>query len=390
MSDEPSATAARSAPRPGDAEALYENAPCGYLTATPTGLITRVNQTFLDLTGYRRDELVGLRTFASLLSGGGRIYHETHYSPMLQMHGSVHEIALDIVTADGRRLPVLVNSVMDAGAILTAVFDATARREYERELVRARERAEDAVTRARSLAQALQQTLIPPALPDVPGLDLAAAYRPAGDGTEVGGDFYDVFQVGSEDWFVVIGDVCGKGVQAAIVTSLARHTIRAASIATAQPSDALDILNEVLLRSAESRFITAALLRLRRLGDRGWEVAFSTGGHPLPIRLPVDGEPDELGEPGALVGVFDDPRYSTSTTVLGPGESLLLFTDGVTEARGTAEFFGQRRLLDSARRHLGTAASLVDGVLADVLAHQDGWPRDDIAIVAIRTPAAAG
>lgn len=387
MSDEPQPAVSRIAPRPGDADALYEHAPCGYLTATPEGLITRANQTFLDLTGYRRDELVGVRTFASLLSGGGRIYHETHYAPMLQMHGSVHEIALDIVTSDGRRLPVLVNSVADSGAILTAVFDATARRGYERELLRARKRAEEAVARARGLAQVLQQTLIPPALPDVPGLDLAAAYRPAGDGTEVGGDFYDVFQVGPEDWVVVIGDVCGKGIQAAIVTSLARHTIRAASIATVRPSDALDVLNEILLRSAEPRFVTAALLRLHRRGDREWEVAFSTGGHPLPIRLPVDGEPGELGEPGALVGVFEDPRYSTSTTMLAPGESLLMFTDGITEARGAADFFGQSRLLGSARSHLGTAASLVDGVLADVLTHQDGWPRDDIAIVAIRNPA---
>jgi sigma-B regulation protein RsbU (phosphoserine phosphatase) len=386
VSDEAQSGAGHIAPRPDDAEALYEHAPCGYLTATPSGLITRANQTFLDLTGYRRDELVGRRTFASLLSGGGRIYHETHYAPMLQMHGSVHEIALDIVAADGRRLPVLVNSVVDSGAILTAVFDATARREYERELLRARERAEDAVARARSLAQALQQTLIPPALPDVAGLDLAAAYRPAGDGTEVGGDFYDVFQVGPEEWVVVIGDVCGKGIQAAIVTSLARHTVRAASIATSLPSDALDVLNEILLQSGESRFITVALLRLRRHGDRGWEVAFSTGGHALPIRLPVDGKLDELGEPGALVGVFEDPGYATSTTVLAPGESLLLFTDGVTEARGAQDFFGQRRMLDSARRHLGTAASLVDGVLADVLGHQDGWARDDIAIVAIRVP----
>ncbi|MCU1689643.1 MAG: rsbP 3, partial [Jatrophihabitantaceae bacterium] len=330
-------------PGPDDAEALYDRAPCGYLALTASGLITRVNQTFLDLTGYRREDLVGVRTFASLLSGGGRIYHETHYAPMLHMHGSVREIAFDLVRADGDRVPVLVNSVAESGAILTAVFDATARRQYERELLLARERAEQAKDRADALAQALQRTLIPPEPPRVPGLDIAAAYRPAGDGTEVGGDFYDVFQVAADDWVVAIGDVCGKGVGAAILTSLARHTIRAACIAADEPSEALTILNEVLLRERDGRFLTAALLRLSH-ADGEWRIRFSTGGHPLPLRLRPGGGCEPLGEPGALVGVFDEPRYQTQRAVLKPGETLLLFTDGVTEGRGADGFFGDDRL----------------------------------------------
>ena len=132
------------------AEDLYENAPCGYLSALPDGWIVRVNRTFLDWTGYQREELVGRRRFQDLLTGGGRIFHETHLSPLLHMQGEVREIALEIRRADGRRLPVLVNSTLrkdGSGTPLltrTTVFNATDRREYERELRRQRERAERA------------------------------------------------------------------------------------------------------------------------------------------------------------------------------------------------------------------------------------------------------
>ena len=120
-----------------DAEQLYERAPCGYLSTTPDGLIVKVNHTFELLTGYDRAELVAQRRFVDLLTGGGRIYHETHYAPMLAMQDHASEIAFDLVTAGGSRLPVLVNSVLErdeAGApivVRTAVFDSTARREYE-------------------------------------------------------------------------------------------------------------------------------------------------------------------------------------------------------------------------------------------------------------------
>ena len=203
-----------------DPERLYDQAPCGYLTTTSDGLIAKVNQTFLTLTGYEQGDLIGRRRFVDLLTGGGRIYHETHYAPMLQMQGRAREIALDLVCSDGRRLPVLVNSVLERDSsglpmvIRTAVFDATQRREYERELLRAKQRAEASEARARTLAQTLQQSFIPPARPQIPGLVLAGAYRPAGDGAEIGGDFYDVFEVSASDWCVVIGDVCGKGVEA--------------------------------------------------------------------------------------------------------------------------------------------------------------------------------
>lgn len=132
------------------AEDLYENAPCGYLSALPGGTIVKVNQTFLTWTGYRREDLVGRKRFHELLTAGGRIFHETHYAPLLRMQGAVRELALDIVCADGRRLPVLINSVLRKDGegrpllVRTTVFNATDRKEYERELLRERQRAEQA------------------------------------------------------------------------------------------------------------------------------------------------------------------------------------------------------------------------------------------------------
>jgi sigma-B regulation protein RsbU (phosphoserine phosphatase) len=374
-----------------DAVALYDRAPCGYLSTAPDGRISSVNQTFLTWTGFARDHLVGERRFADLLSPGGRIYHETHYAPMLHANGTTREIALEIVRADGQRLPVLVNSVMerdDGGrpvAIHTAVFDATERRAYERELLRAKQRAEASEARASALARTLQQTLIPPSPPVVPGLDVAAAYRPAGDGEEVGGDFYDVFEIADGDWAVALGDVRGKGVEAAVVTTLVRFTLRGISVREPRPSAALRTLNEVLLHHQTDRFCTAVLARLRRTGQR-WVVTLSCGGHPLPVLARHGAAPEPLGRTGTLLGVLEDPELHDTAIELGPGDVLVLYTDGVTEGRRGRTFFGAAGLLDSIGRAGGSAAAVADGVLSDLLRFQQGDARDDIALVAVRVP----
>ena len=374
-----------------DPEKLYEQAPCGYLSTTPDGTIIKVNQTFLTLTGFQREDLVGRRTFAELLTMGGRIYHETHYGPMLQMQGSARGIALEIVRADRERLPVLVNSVMardangDPVVIRTAIFDATERREYERELLRAKQRAEESEVQARELARTLQQTFIPPATPHVPGLDVAAVYRPAGNGTEVGGDFFDIFQIGAGDWVFVVGDVCGKGVEAAVVTALARYTLRAAAVRERQPSQALETLNEVLLRSDTERFCTAQLHRARQV-KRSWTVTTSSGGHPLPYLLRPGSRPITFGRCGSLLGVLDKPTLYDTEISLAAGEAVILYTDGVTEARSSTDFYGDDRLAATITANGASATSLVGGILREVLAFQNGDPRDDIAVVAIRLP----
>jgi phosphoserine phosphatase RsbU/P len=374
-----------------DPEGLYERAPCGYLSTTPDGLIVKANQTFLNLSGYAREDLVRRRHFVDLLTAGGRIYHETHYAPLLRMQGRVREIALELVTASGGRLPVLVNSVLErspggaAVVVRTAVFDATERRAYEQELLRAKQRAEASEARATALARTLQQTLMPPSAPRVPGLDLAAGYRPAGDGAEVGGDFYDVFEIGSGDWVVAVGDVRGKGVEAAVVTAMARFTLRGAAVRLPTPAAALGALNQALLRHGSDRFCTVCLVRLRQSGA-GWSVTFSSGGHPLPLLLRRGGPAVECGEPGTLLGLFEDPVLRDTSVSLCPGDMLLLYTDGAVEGRDGREFFGEERLAAAAARYAGSAGALVYGVLASVLDFQVGEPRDDIAMVAIRVP----
>ena len=374
-----------------DPDALYERAPCGYLSTTPDGTIIKVNATFLTWAGYARADLVGRRTFADLLTPGGRIYHETHYAPMLQMQGTAREIALEIVRADGGRIPALVNSVLERDehgtpvVIRTVVFDATERRQYEQELLRAKERAEESEARARVLAQTLQRTLIPPAPPSIPGLDVAAAYRPAGNGEEVGGDFYDVFEIGPGDWAVTVGDVCGKGVDAAVVTALARHTIRAAAVNQERPSEILATLNQVLLHHETDRFCTVALVRLRQTAG-GWVATVSLGGHPPALLQRSRATATPIGRHGPLLGAFDDADLRDDDVALGPGDALLLYTDGVTEARGTGDFFGEERLLASLATHASSAETLTTGTLDDVLRFQRGNPRDDIAVVAVCVP----
>ncbi|MDX6324099.1 MAG: phosphoserine phosphatase RsbU/P [Nocardioidaceae bacterium] len=379
---------------------LYERAPCGYLSTTPDGTIVRVNQTFLAWTGYTEAELVGRRTFASLLSAGGRIYHDTHYAPMLRMQGAVREIAVDVLRSDRSRLPVLVNAALqqdDEGrpqVVRVVLLDATERRRYEQELLVAKRRAEESETRARSLAWTLQQTLIPPTLPQIPGLDIGAVYRPAGSGEEVGGDFYDVFEVGTGDWVVTLGDVCGKGVDAAVVTTLVRHTLRAVSVRFGRPVAALQALNEVLLHHPSERFCTLALLRLRRTAE-GWRLAMALGGHPPALHSTAGGPWAAFGEPGSLVGALAAPEFAESTLVLEPGSTLVLYTDGVTEARHRDEQYGEQRLREVLQRHSASAPAvgdrdgrqLAEDILLSVLDFQGGKARDDIAIVTISVPA---
>ncbi len=375
-----------------DPVALYDSAPCGFLTTTPDGLIVKTNATFR--TWIQRDaaELVGLASFTDLLTVGSRIYYGTHIGPLLLMSDQVQEVAVDLVRADGTRFPVLVNASLaraDDGqprAIRIAVFDATERRSYERGLLEAKQRAEESEAEARALARALQQTLIPPIPPAIPGLELGAAYHPAGHGAEVGGDFYDVFRVGDDEWVIALGDVCGKGQEAAIVTTLVRYTLRALCVGESRPSLVLAALDEVLRQHPTDRFCTAVLLRLKR-EPHGWLVTLSLGGHPQPVLLRAGRPPELYGAHGPLLGVVDDPTYEDNELRLAPGDVLLLYTDGIIEGRHDDEFYGEQRLLDTVQRLEADPAALAGLLVQDVLDFQDGTMRDDVAVLAFGPPA---
>ena len=183
------------------------------------------------------------------------------------------------------------------------------------------------------IARTLQQSLLPVELPDIPGVEAAARFRPTGEGNEVGGDFYDVFETGSRGWTIVMGDVCGKGPDAAAVTALARYTLRAAAMRELLPSRSLAVLNEALLRQRDDRrFCTVAYAYLEKLDD-GARVGISTGGHPLPLLLRADGSVEPVGAPGTLLGVVPDPNLEDRAVTLAPGDALVFYTDGVIESR---------------------------------------------------------
>lgn len=372
---------------------LYEKAPCGFVSTTADGLIVKCNATFRTWLGLDARDIVGVLSLADLFAPGSRIFHDTHYVPALLMHGSVREIAFDLLTPDGGRLPVLVNATMerdehDRPAVVRVVlFDATERRSYERELLRATERAQASEAQARALARTLQQTLVPPIPPAIPGLEVSAVYHPAGSGATVGGDFYDVFPLGDEDWIVVLGDICGKGVEAAVVAGLVRHSVRALAPENAQPARLLASINGVLLRNGSDRFCTAVLARLSRRAD-GFDVVLGNAGHPGPYVVRA-GEPcTPVTASGQLLGVFESGGFGEGRVHLGAGDALVLYTDGVTEGRRQLELYGDDRLRAAIEAAGPRASSIVDTVLADVLGFQGGDARDDIAMIALSVPEA--
>jgi sigma-B regulation protein RsbU (phosphoserine phosphatase) len=390
------------------AEDLYENAPCGYLSTLLDGQIAKVNGTLLRWLGYRREDLVGRRRFADLLTVGGRLYHETHFAPLLRMQGEISGIALELAAADGTRLPVLVTSVVKTGddgqplLIRTTIFDARDRRAYETELLRARQEAERAGREAererdrlQRLATTLQHTLLPPALPPVPGLEVSAHYHIA-SADEVGGDFYDLFPLSGGTWGLFLGDVCGKGAVAAAVTSLARYTLRAAAVHDPDPAAVLGTLNRVLndeYTGSDPRFCTVIFGLLTPEDRGGFRVTLASGGHPPALLLGADGTTGYLPTPdGQLVGILPDAHIATTTVRLGPGDTLLLYTDGLTEAHTaiSGDRYGDQALLEFARGLAPTDAPGIVAALTSLLETFGAGLEDDTAVLAVSVPAGTG
>ncbi|HEV2753469.1 MAG TPA: SpoIIE family protein phosphatase [Solirubrobacteraceae bacterium] len=257
--------------------------------------------------------------------------------------------------------------------VLTVAEDITARKREERKL--------------RDVSETLQASILPAELPVIPGVDLAVAFTPrGGEHHEVGGDFYDAFALDDERWLLSVGDVCGKGPEAAALTSLCRYTIRALSLHEEDPAALLGELNEALLRHrTDGRFATAALARLARL-RRGLALTLALGGHPCPMVLRADGGLSPAGDPGVLLGVERDRTIATDVEIaLGLGDALVFYTDGVTDARdATGAQFDLRAHLAGCRGL--DAEEIALGVQEAALAHQDGAAFDDIALMVVRVP----
>jgi PAS domain S-box-containing protein len=236
-----------------------------------------------------------------------------------------------------------------------------------------------------TVARTLQRSLLPPELPSIPGMEVAARYLAAGEGIEVGGDFYDCFRTGRGDWALVIGDVCGKGAEAAAITALARHTLRASVLHTPRPADVLRELNQALLRGGlDYRFCTVLYASLRPRGARV-TATLATGGHPLPLVLRASGAVESAGAAGTLLGIVESPDISEETVELEPGDALVLYTDGVIEASPVDDAFGPARLETFVRGCIGRdAPRIAEAIERQAVAVQQGNLRDDVAVVVVR------
>lgn len=293
---------------------------------------------------------------------------------------SIHSVMIVPLTARGRTM----------GAMTFASIE----RSFDRsDLTLAQDladRAAIAIDNARlyeersAIARSLQRSLLPPALPEIPGIEVAARYEPAGEGFQVGGDFYDVFQRARNEWAIVIGDVCGKGPEAAAVTGLARHTLRAAWIGEQTPSGSLRLLNEALLQDGTDRFCTVAKGRLVPDAE-GATLTVACGGHHLPYLLRADGSVEVVGEHGTLLGLFEDISVTDRTVRLGPGDSVIFYTDGVVDDRDPERAKAPRTLADLLEGvPRGSAEAIADHVEEQARKANPEGLHDDVAIVVVR------
>ncbi len=238
----------------------------------------------------------------------------------------------------------------------------------------------------RNIARTLQSSLLPHALPRIPGVTAAARYLAAGTGNKVGGDFYDVFAAG-DAWSVVIADVCGKGASAAALTALLRYTVQAEATHDPRPTVVLTRLNHALLRhleQMEGRFCTALYGRIFPV-EGGIRMTLAGAGHPPPLLVRRCGTVETIPAFGTMLGVYEDPKLHDVDVSLGSGDTLVLYTDGVTEARGPEGFFGERRLEAFLACNADCPANdLAERLAATLLAFQEGLPRDDIAILVVQ------
>ncbi|MGH3240045.1 MAG: PP2C family protein-serine/threonine phosphatase, partial [Spirillospora sp.] len=236
--------------------------------------------------------------------------------------------------------------------------------------------------RRAEVAETLQAGLLPKSLPSIPGVSVAAKYLASTHGSEVGGDFYDVFRT-ENGWGLILGDVCGKGEDAAAVTAAARHCARLASRWKARPGDVLGIVNEALLD--EDRFVTAVMAGLTMETEK-IIVSLGTAGHPPAVVVRADGVIRSASRGGVPLGLFEDFEAGLDSVDLTVGDTLFLHSDGVLEACDMQrQEFGQERLMEALAAHAGdTPQGMLAGVERALMDFCDGDLRDDVSMLALR------
>lgn len=281
-----------------------------------------------------------------------------------------------------------IATLKDLAALVMAELDLrlAARRTVAAEALLRRE--------AEELADALQASLLPPKPPTVPGMDVAARFVPGESGLRVGGDFFDVFRLGNNDWGIVLGDACGRGAAPASLAAAARWTIRAAAVREFQPSRVLRDTNAALREDGEAdgHFCTVLFARLE-LDTFGAWITLANAGHPFPALVRATGTSTRRGPVAFPLGMFDDLEVFDARVALGPGDAFVLYTDGITEARDpSGQLFGEDRLttLLESLASAPSADEMADAVMSATRDWASGGFFDDAAVLVVRVPSQLG
>ncbi len=338
------------------------------------------------------DEPVGVPEV--IRTGEARIFNDIQPEALAAYaHDSEH---LELLSAIGATAVIIVPMIGATGALgaITLVSSESMRRLTAADLgvaERLGRRAGTAVENARlytertRIAHTLQRALLPESLPEVPEAEIEARYCAAGELNEVGGDFYDVFEHGDGSWMLVIGDVCGKGSRAAGVTALARHTLRAASMGGQSSAEMLQTLHRALRRQPPGADLCTTCLVVVTPASERLRLTVTLAGHPPPMLIDACGEARPIGRLGTLLGVLDPIDVTECEEELRAGETLLLYTDGITEAGHSGEALGERGVIELCRRAPQlTLAGLLERIEHAALEHAKGSLRDDLALLGMR------
>lgn len=367
--------------------AILDAALDSVITMDRDGRIVEFNPAAEATFGYSRNEAVGEHLAKLIIPSEARAAHARglkHYIATGQHQILDQRIEVEAVRKSGERFPVelTVTPVVTGDSLVFTGYlrDITETR-------RAAEQLQNERDRSTHIARTLQASLLPPSAPHVAGLDIAFEYRFADETGELGGDFYDVFQIGKDDWAVVLGDVMGKGADAAALTALARYTTRAAAIHSRRPAAVLNVLNSAVHRHNSDRFCTAVYARLR-LRPGSVRMTVASGGHLSPLLRRANGEVVAIEARGMLLGPFEPWEGQERRVTIHTGEALFLYSDGVTEARRGHEIFGHDRLVDAVAGADASSAHLLTTAVREAVADFATVPTDDLAVMAVLVPPA--
>ena len=357
----------------------WDVAPVALLRLDGDGTITDANRMFLEWVGREPDDVLGSTRLSELLSVGGRIYWETHLSPLLHMQGRIDEVAVELRGPDGR-MPVLMSArawATDSGerVVDVALSRAVERSRYERELLAARTAADTDAAQKASVAHELQLALLTTNLPTDARFVVSTEYRPGVQALEVGGDWYDAFLLDDDRLAVVVGDVVGRGLHAATAMGQLRSAVRAVAEPGVGPAALLGRLDRFVEQAAVGFMATLAYVEIEL--DTG-RVRYACAGHLPPLRLTAAGGHEFLWAGRSTpLGIGAD-RVEAEATLL-PGDLLVLYTDGLIERRNRSLREGLDALAEASAALLEPGGS-VSSLVTDLLVHA-GDERDDVCVL---------